>query len=106
VIDTGVHAQGWTRERSIRYLLDNTGAHEAYATAEIDRYIVWPGQALSYKVGELRIKALRAKATAALGDRFDIRRFHNAVIDDGPLPLAVLEARIDEWIRLEKGKKS
>jgi len=106
VIDTGVHALGWTRERSIRYLLDNTGSHEAYAVAEIDRYIVWPGQALGYKVGELRIKALRAKATAALGDRFDIRRFHNAILDDGPLPLAVLEARIDEWIKLEKGKKA
>jgi uncharacterized protein (DUF885 family) len=106
VIDTGVHALGWTREQSIRYLLDNTGSHEAYAVAEIDRYIVWPGQALGYKVGELRIKALRAKATAALGERFDIRRFHNAILDDGPLPLAVLEARIDEWIKREKGKKA
>jgi uncharacterized protein (DUF885 family) len=106
VIDTGVHALGWTREQSIRDLLDNTGSHEAYAVAEIDRYIVWPGQALGYKVGELRIKALRAKATAALGERFDIRRFHNAILDDGPLPLAVLEARIDEWIKLEKGKKA
>lgn len=105
VIDTGVHAFGWTREQSIRYLLDNTGSHEAYAIAEVDRYIVWPGQALGYKVGELKIKALRAKASQALGGKFDLRRFHNAILDDGPLPLAVLEARIDEWIRSEKGRK-
>jgi uncharacterized protein (DUF885 family) len=105
VIDTGVHAFGWTREQSIKYLLDNTGAHEAFATAEIDRYIVWPGQALGYKVGELKIKALRARASQALGDKFDLRRFHNAILDDGPLPLAVLEARIDEWIRNEKRRK-
>ncbi|APV48701.1 hypothetical protein BWI17_02790 [Betaproteobacteria bacterium GR16-43] len=104
-IDTGIHAFGWTREQSIKYLLDNSGVHDAYATAEIDRYIAWPGQALGYKVGELKIKALRAKASAALGERFDLRRFHNAVLDDGPLPLAVLEARIDDWIRIEKGRK-
>jgi uncharacterized protein (DUF885 family) len=68
------------------------------ATAEVDRYYVWPGQALSYKVGELRIRSLRAKAKAALGARFDIRRFHNALIDDGSLPLTVLEQRIDDWV--------
>ncbi|QJR09427.1 hypothetical protein DSM104443_00471 [Usitatibacter rugosus] len=105
VIDTGVHAFGWTREQSIKYLLDNSGVSENFAAAEVDRYIVWPGQALGYKVGELKIKALRAKASAALGDKFDIRRFHNAILDDGALPLTVLEARIDEWIRTEKGKK-
>jgi len=105
VIDTGVHAFGWTRDQSIKYLLDNSGVSETFAVAEIDRYIVWPGQALGYKVGELKIKALRAKASAALGDKFDLRRFHNAILDDGALPLTVLEARIDEWIRTEKGKK-
>ncbi len=102
VVDTGLHTMGWTREQAIRYLVDNSGANEAYATAVIDRYIVWPAQALGYKVGELKIKALRAKAKAALGDKFDIRRFHNALIDDGALPLTVLESRIDEWIAREK----
>ncbi len=98
VVDTGIHAFGWTREQAIRYLVDNAGITEARAIAEIDRYYVLSGQALAYKIGELKIKALRAKAQAALGERFDIRRFHNALIDDGPLPLWVLEQRIDEWI--------
>jgi len=102
VIDTGIHAFGWDRQRAIDYLVDNSGITEAFATAEVDRYIVWPGQALGYKIGELAIKALRAKATAALGDRFDMRRFHNALIDDGPLPLDVLERRIDAWIATER----
>ncbi|HEY4038407.1 MAG TPA: DUF885 family protein, partial [Burkholderiaceae bacterium] len=80
------------------------GLNEDFAKSEVDRYIVWPGQALGYKIGELRIKALRAKAKAALGDRFDLRRFHNALIDDGPLPLDVLESRIDEWIAARKSE--
>ena len=101
VVDTGLHSLGWTRDEAIRYLADNSGVHPDYAAAEIDRYIVWPGQALGYKVGELKIKALRAKAKAALGDRFDLRRFHNAVLDDGALPLTVLEVRIAEWIARE-----
>jgi len=98
VVDTGLHAFGWTRERAIAYMTDNAALNEDFATAEVDRYLVMPAQALGYKIGELRIKALRAKAKAALGDRFDLRRFHNALIDDGALPLDVLEARIDEWI--------
>jgi uncharacterized protein (DUF885 family) len=98
VVDTGIHAFGWTREQAIRYLVDNAGITDATAIAEIDRYYVLPGQALAYKIGELKIKALRAKAQAALGERFDIRRFHNALIDDGPLPLSVLEQRIADWI--------
>jgi uncharacterized protein (DUF885 family) len=106
VIDTGVHSLGWTREQSIKYLADNIASHEAYAVAEVDRYIVWPGQALGYKVGELRIKAMRAKAEKELGPRFDIRRFHNALIDDGALPLSVLETRIDEWIARERAAKA
>src|SRR6202043_3104683 len=92
VVDTGLHAFGWTRERAIAYMTDNASINEDFATAEVDRYIVAPAQALGYMIGELKIKALRAKAKAALGDRFDLRRFHNAVIDDGSLPLDVLEA--------------
>ncbi|HEX9276513.1 MAG TPA: DUF885 domain-containing protein [Casimicrobiaceae bacterium] len=102
VVDTGIHAFGWKREQAIRYLVDNSGITEEQAIAEIDRYYVWPGQALAYKIGELKIKALRARAQAALGERFDIRRFHNALIDDGALPLAVLEQRIDEWIARDR----
>jgi uncharacterized protein (DUF885 family) len=105
VIDTGIHAKGWTREQSIKYFIDNGAGGADYAAAEVDRYIVIPGQALAYKIGELRIHALRKKASDALGTRFDLRRFHNAVLDDGALPLTVLEARIDEWINNEKGRK-
>jgi uncharacterized protein (DUF885 family) len=104
VVDTGLHAFGWSRERAIAYMTDNAALNEDFATAEVDRYIVWPAQALGYKVGELKIKELRAKAKAALGDRFDLRRFDNAVIDDGSLPLDVLQSRIDEWIAARKAE--
>jgi uncharacterized protein (DUF885 family) len=106
VIDTGLHAKEWTRDQAIRYFIDNGAGGADYAAAEVDRYIVLPGQALAYKIGELRIHTLKSRAKAALGERFDIRRFHNAILDDGPLPLQVLEARIDEWIAREKGRKS
>lgn len=102
VIDTGIHTKGWGREQSIKYMMDNAGLKPGFATAEIDRYINTPAQALGYKIGELRIKAMREKARAALGERFDVRRFHNAVLDDGPLPLTVLEGRIDEWIASQR----
>ncbi|MEO5694353.1 MAG: DUF885 domain-containing protein [Usitatibacter sp.] len=105
VIDTGIHSMGWQREQSIKYLAENSGVHPDYAAAEVDRYIVIPGQALGYKIGELRIKALRAKASASLGDRFDLRAFHNVVLDDGAVPLTVLEARVDEWIAKRKVAK-
>jgi uncharacterized protein (DUF885 family) len=104
VVDTGLHAFGWTRDRAILYLIDNAALNEDLATAEVDRYLVSPAQALGYKIGELKIKALRAKAKAALGERFDLRRFHNALIDDGELPLDVLESRIDEWIAARKAQ--
>jgi uncharacterized protein (DUF885 family) len=104
VIDTGIHAKGWGREQAIRYFVDNGAGNADYAAAEVDRYIVIPGQALAYKIGELRIRALREKARAALGARFDLRRFHNTLLDDGSLPLPVLEARVDEWIAAEKGR--
>ncbi len=104
VVDTGMHALGWSREQALHYLLDHTGLAQDFAEAEVDRYVVEPAQALGYKIGELKIKALRARAQAALGERFDIRRFHNAVLDDGPVPLTVLESRIDEWIAGQKQK--
>jgi uncharacterized protein (DUF885 family) len=102
VVDTGIHAFGWGRDQTIKYLMDNAGLVEGFATAEADRYILWPGQALAYKIGELKIKQLRAKSTRALGDDFDIRRFHNAVLDNGPLPLDLLEQQIDQWVAGEK----
>jgi uncharacterized protein (DUF885 family) len=102
VLDTGLHRYGWKRDAAIKYLADKSGINVDLAETEIDRYILDPGQALGYKIGELHIKRLRAKAEAALGDKFSIRRFHNAVLDDGALPLTVLEARIDEWIAVER----
>jgi uncharacterized protein (DUF885 family) len=102
VVDTGIHAMGWSRERSIRYVVEQSGLDPDFAAAEVDRYIVWPGQALSYKVGDLEIRALRAKAKAALGESFDLRRFHDAVLADGSLPLTILRTRIDDWIASER----
>jgi uncharacterized protein (DUF885 family) len=98
VIDTGVHAMGWTREQSLALLRDNTALSEHEITTEVDRYIGWPGQALSYKLGELKIRELRAKAEKAMGERFDLRAFHDAVLSLGSVPLPVLEARIDDFI--------
>ncbi len=98
VVDTGIHALGWSREQAIAYLSENTANPPSDNIVEIDRYIAWPGQALGYKIGQLKIRQLRAKAASALGDKFDIRTFHNAVIDNGAIPLSVLEAQIDTWI--------
>ncbi|HEY7841836.1 MAG TPA: DUF885 domain-containing protein, partial [Gammaproteobacteria bacterium] len=102
VVDTGMHAKGWSRQQAIDLMKENTAKTEQDITVEIDRYIVWPGQALAYKLGELKLKELRARATKALGDRFDVRRFHNAVLDSGPLPLTVLEREIDRWIAAQR----
>jgi len=104
VVDTGMHLFGWSRQQAIDFMKQNTAKTENDIIVEIDRYIVWPGQALAYKVGELKIKELRAKASKELGERFDVRRFHNAVLDDGALPLDLLERRIDEWIAAQKRK--
>jgi len=98
VVDTGIHAMGWTREQSIRYMLDNSGVSETQATTETERYIANPGQALAYKIGQLKILELRARAEQALGSRFDLREFHAQVLMTGALPLAVLERKIDDWI--------
>jgi len=103
VVDTGVHSQGWTREQSVKYLLDNTALPEHEIDTEVDRYIAWPGQALSYYLGEMAILKARAKAEAALGPKFNIRAFHDAVLELGSVPLPVLEARIDRFIA-EGGK--
>jgi uncharacterized protein (DUF885 family) len=98
VVDTGLHANGWSREKAIEYMLENSSLAESDVTAEVERYIVWPGQALGYKLGQLYITDLRARAQQALGDRFDVREFHSQVLRDGALPMEVLGAKIDRWI--------
>ena len=97
VVDTGIHALGWTREQAVEYMVEN-GNPRDYSENEVARYIAMPGQALGYKIGELKIKELRARAETALGEDFDIRRFHEQVLDSGNIPLTVLEAKIDDWI--------
>ena len=98
VVDTGIHSKGWTRDQSIQYMLDNSGESKTDATAEVERYIAIPSQALAYKIGQLTISRLRDKAKAALGPRFDIREYHAQVLDTGALPLPILEKKIDNWI--------
>jgi len=102
VVDTGMHSMGWTRQQAIAYLMANSSKTEHDITVEIDRYISSPGQALAYKIGELKLKELRAYATAELKDKFDIRQFHDQVLDSGALPMDVLEGRIRNWVA---GKK-
>ena len=102
VVDTGLHAKGWSREQAIKYMLDNSSMAESDVTAEVERYMVWPGQALGYKLGQLRIAELRARAQAALGAKFDVREFHSQVLRDGALPMDVLSAKIDRWIASRK----
>lgn len=102
VVDTGLHSKGWTREQAIQYMLDNSSMAESDVVAEVERYIVWPGQALGYKVGQLRISAMRAKAERELGARFDVREFHSQVLRDGAVPMDVLEAKIDRWIAAQR----
>ena len=102
VIDTGVHHYGWSRDQALAYLCDNTALSEHEVTTEVDRYISWPAQALSYKLGEIAIVRLRARAEAALGDNFDLRAFHDAILAEGSVPLPVLEQRIDAFIAKAK----
>ncbi len=101
VVDTGLHAKGWSKAQAVAYLKDNSALTDANIEAEVNRYISWPGQALGYKLGELRIRALRAKAEAALGAKFDQRRFHDAVLAQGSIPLDLLERQVDAWIATE-----
>jgi uncharacterized protein (DUF885 family) len=98
VVDTGLHAKGWTRERARAFMTENTALSAHEIGTEVDRYIAWPGQALSYYLGQMAIEEARARATRALGDRFDIRRFHDTVLELGSVPLPVLQARIDRFI--------
>lgn len=98
VVDSGLHAKGWTRQRAIDYMRDNSGASERNIANEIDRYIGWPGQATAYKIGELKIRELRAMAEQELGDRFDVRAFHDHLLGAGSLPLPVLEERMRRWV--------
>ncbi len=108
VVDTGMHQLGWSRQQAIDYFMENAGKQEHDVIVEVDRYIVWPGQALAYKIGELKIKELRAFATDALGEDFDIRGFHDEVLGKGALPLSVLDANIRAWVKeqLDSGSSS
>jgi uncharacterized protein (DUF885 family) len=102
VVDTGLHAKGWTREQVLAYIDANSATSEARRVAETERYMAIPGQALAYKLGQLRISELRRRAERELGPRFDVRKFHSAILIDGPLPLDVLEAKVDRWIAAER----
>jgi uncharacterized protein (DUF885 family) len=102
VVDTGVHSKHWTRQQMVDYFHDHSAIDETNIQAEVDRYIAWPGQALGYKMGQLKILELRQRAQAALGSKFDLKAFHDVVLDSGALPLDVLEQRVDEWIATQK----
>ncbi|MFZ6771532.1 DUF885 domain-containing protein [Undibacterium sp. SXout7W] len=102
VVDTGMHAKGWTREQGIQYLQEVLGYSEAASRQAIERYMAWPGQALGYKIGSLKIMELRHKAEAALGNKFDLRQFHDAILSDGTLPLSLLETKMNKWIEDQK----
>jgi uncharacterized protein (DUF885 family) len=105
VVDTGVHAKHWSRDQMVDFFHAHTGIDEASIQSETDRYIAWPGQALGYKIGQLKILEVRAKAQQALGPKFDIKAFHDEVVDSGALPLDVLQSRIDAWINTQKAVK-
>jgi len=98
VVDTGMHSMGWTRDQAIQFFKDNTGKTDQDITVEVDRYIVWPGQALAYKLGQLKIRQLRTEAEKKLGTKFDVRKFHDAVLESGAIPLNVLESHMGRWM--------
>ena len=99
VVDTGMHARGWTRERAIQYFIEQVGLNPIAATSEIERYIVWPGQACSYKIGHNEIVRLRDESRTRLGSRFDLRSFHDAVLVNGDMPLEILAGVVADWER-------
>jgi uncharacterized protein (DUF885 family) len=98
VVDTGMHSQGWTRDQAIQFFKDNTGKTDQDITVEVDRYIVWPGQALAYKLGQLKIRQLRTAAESQLGDKFNVRTFHDTVLESGAVPLGILEQHVQQWL--------
>ncbi len=98
MVDTGIHAKGWTREQVVAYMASNTALSLHEINTETDRYISWPGQALSYKIGEIKIRALRKEAETALGAAFDIREFHERILEQGTVTLPILESRIRAWM--------
>lgn len=102
VVDTGLHAKGWSREKAIQYMLDNSSMAESDAVAEVERYISMPGQALAYKTGERHIRQLRESATQALGDNFDIRDFHTQILTDGAMPMPILSQKIEQWVAAQE----
>ncbi len=106
VVDTGMHYLGWTRDQAIEYMQANSAMPLHDIPAEVHRYIGWPGQALGYKIGELKIRELRAKAERELSDKFDLRKFHDAVLADGAVPLDVLEKNVDAWIAASQAGSS
>ena len=106
VVDTGIHAMGWTRDEVVQYMSDNTALSLHEIQTETDRYISWPGQALSYKIGELKIRALREKAQEALGTSFDIRDFHELILGQGTVSLSILEDRVLNYIQKAEIQKS
>jgi len=103
VVDTGMHSMGWTREQAIQFFKDNTGKTDQDITVEVDRYIVWPGQALAYKLGQLKIRELRTAAESKFGPKFDVRKFHDAVLEQGSVPLDVLEGHMQQWLEAQAG---
>ncbi len=105
VVDTGVHSKHWTRQQMVDYFHEHSAVEESGVQAEVDRYIAWPAQALGYKVGQIALLELRAKAQQALGDKFNLRAFHDEVLDSGALPLDTLEQRVDSWIAQQKEQK-
>jgi uncharacterized protein (DUF885 family) len=105
VVDTGIHAKGWDKARAVAFMKENSALSEANIDAEVNRYISWPGQALAYMIGNIRIRELRAEAERELGAKFDIRRFHDAVLLQGSVPLDVLDRQVRDWIAVEKGRQ-
>jgi uncharacterized protein (DUF885 family) len=99
VVDTGMHSQGWTRDQAIQFFKENTGKTDQDITVEVDRYIVWPGQALAYKLGQLQIRELRAKTEKQQGDKFNVRAFHDTILENGAIPLNVLTAKVNDWLQ-------